>query len=114
MIQGSLLHIIGYCWLAFGAYWVGINARRSSARTERRDATRRYRFLFLAIAFAVLFLERHKIAAPWLIILALLWGGLSLYWIGSGPSSSSGEFRFYRVLRLLILGVTFALLFWDQ
>ena len=114
MIRGSLLHIIGYCWLAFGAYWVGVNVRRSSARPEPRDATRRFRFAFLAIAFVVLFLARHKTPPPVLIILGLLWGGLSLYWVSSGPSSSSGEFRFYRPLRLLILGATFALLFWDQ
>jgi len=114
MNQGGLLHIIGYCWLAFGAYWVGVNAKRSSARPEHRDRTRRVRFAFLGIAFAALFLARQKIPPPVLIILALLWSGLSLYWVSSGPARSSGEFRFYRPLRLLILGATFALLFWDQ
>jgi len=114
MIQGSLLHIIAYCWLAFGAYWVGINARRGSAGPDERRATRGFRFAFLAITFAVLFFLRHKIPPPALIVLAVLWGGLSLYWVSSGPSSGSGEFRFYRPLRLLILATTFALLFWDQ
>lgn len=114
MMRESLLHIIGYCWLAFGAYWIGTNVRRRSTGPEPGDATRRFRFAFLGIAFAVLFLARHKIPPPVLIILSLLWGGLSLYWVSSGPASTSGEFRFYRVLRLLILGVTFALLFWDQ
>jgi protein-S-isoprenylcysteine O-methyltransferase Ste14 len=114
MIPGSLLRIIGYCWLAFGAYWVGVNALRRSAGPEPKDATRRLRFAFLAIAFAVLFVLRHKIAPPVLIILALLWSGLGLYWFASGQGSRSGEFRLYRPLRLLILGTTFALLFWDQ
>jgi protein-S-isoprenylcysteine O-methyltransferase Ste14 len=114
MIRGSLLQIIAYGWLAFGAYWVGINARRRSAGPNDRDATRVFRFAFLAIAFAVLFLLRHKIPPPVLIILSVLWGGLSLYWVSSGQSSHSGEFRFYRPLRLLILATTFALLFWDQ
>lgn len=113
MMSGSLLHIIGYCWLAFGAYWVGVNALPRPAMPGRGDATRRLRLAFLAIAFAALFLARHKIPPPVLIILALLWGGLSLYWLSSGPSSSSGEFRFYRLLRLLVLAATFALLFWD-
>jgi len=114
MMQRSLLHIIGYCWLAFGAYWVGVNALRKPAAPGRGDATRRLRFAFLAIAFAVLFLARHRIPPPVLIVLAVGWSGLSLYWVASGPSSSSGEFRFYRLLRLLVLAVTFALLFWDQ
>jgi len=114
MIQGSLLHIIGYCWLAFGAYWVGVNALRRPATGERGAATRRFRFAFLGIAFVVLFLARHKLPPLAVILLALLWSGLSLYWVASGSSSSSGEFRFYRLLRLLILAVTFALLFWDQ
>jgi protein-S-isoprenylcysteine O-methyltransferase Ste14 len=114
MMRGSLLHIIGYCWLAFGAYWVGINLQRKSADTEPKDRFQPFRFAFLAITFAALFLERHRIRPLLLIILAVLWGGLSLYWVSSGPSSSSGEFRFYRPLRLVILAVTFALLFWDQ
>jgi protein-S-isoprenylcysteine O-methyltransferase Ste14 len=114
MMRETLLHIVGYCWLAFGAYWIGVNARRNAARPESRDGTRRFRFAFLAVAFAVLFLARHRIPPLALIILAFLWGGLSLYWVSSGPSSTSGEFRFYRPLRLLILAATFALLFWDQ
>src|SRR5215469_10908363 len=98
MMRESLLHFIGYCWLAFGAYWVGTNVRRRSARPEAGGATRRFRFAFLGITFAVLFFARHTIPPPVLILLSLLWGGLSFYWVSSGPASSSGEFRFYRVL----------------
>ena len=114
MIQGNLLHIIGYCWLAFGVYWVGVSALRRPAGGGTGGATRRFRFAFLGIAFVLLFLARHRLPPLVLILLALLWTGLSLYWVASGASSSSGEFRFYRLLRLLILAATFTLLFWDQ
>jgi protein-S-isoprenylcysteine O-methyltransferase Ste14 len=56
-------------------------------------------------------------------LLAYLWAAFGVYWMGAGllkrapshgKSSQSGEFRLYRPLRLIILAVTFSLLFWGQ
>jgi len=56
-------------------------------------------------------------------LLAYLWAAFGVYWMGvpllnrapaQGKSTHSGEFRLYRPLRLLILAVTFSLLFWGH
>lgn len=114
MIQARLLHFIAYCWIVFGAYWVAASFRRKVPDPAPRTGRNRLRFAALAITFAVLFFERHKIPPSLLIVLCVFWGALSLYWASSPKSASSGEFRFYRPLRLLVLAATFALLFWEQ
>jgi protein-S-isoprenylcysteine O-methyltransferase Ste14 len=57
-------------------------------------------------------------------LLAYLWAAFGLYWIGTAvlkrstskraESPQSRESRFYRPLRLLILALTFSLLFWQR
>jgi protein-S-isoprenylcysteine O-methyltransferase Ste14 len=56
-------------------------------------------------------------------LLAYLWAAFGVYWIGTAvlkrsaskraESTQSRESRFYRPLRLLILALTFSLLFWQ-
>lgn len=68
----------------------------------------------MAITFVLLFEGRHAIR-PWLMILCgVAWAAVGLYWVIPGNAAQSGEFRFYRPLRLFILSVTFALLFWGR
>lgn len=115
MTQPSLFRILGYLWLVFGAYWMGSGLLRRNPAERTGSSTRRVlRFGFLAITFALLFIERHRIPAPVVIILSLAWAMLGIYWTTSTKSvSSSGEFPLYRLLRLSILAVTFSLLFWS-
>ena len=56
-------------------------------------------------------------------LLAYLWAAFGVYWIGTAvlkrgaskaESQQPRESRFYRPLRLLILAVTFSLLFWQR
>jgi len=57
-------------------------------------------------------------------LLAYLWTAFGIYWIGTAvlrrstsnkaENPQSRESRFYRPLRLLILAVTFSLLFWQR
>jgi protein-S-isoprenylcysteine O-methyltransferase Ste14 len=57
-------------------------------------------------------------------LLAYLWTAFGIYWIGAAVLKRSGseraeipqsrESRFYRPLRLLILALTFSLLFWQR
>lgn len=115
MTQELLFRILGYVWLAFGAYWMGSGLlRKNSAERTGSSASRILRFSLLAITFILLFIGRHRIPALALIILALAWAMLGMYWTTSAKSvSSSGEFPLYRLLRLSILAVTFSLLFWS-
>ncbi len=116
MTQYLLFRILSYLWLAFGAYWMGFNVVRNAPR-EQPDSSNSHRILrfsFLAVTFILLFLARHRIPPLALIILALAWSMLGIYWATSGKSaSSSGEFPFYRLLRLTVLAITFSLLFWP-
>src|SRR5215469_7407844 len=111
MIQSELFPILGYIWAAFGAYWIGFGLLRKGPTpgANTNNSGRLGRFGFLAITFAILFVERHRIPPAAFIVLAVAWSALGLYWAASGgPRASSGEFRFYRPLRLLILATTFA------
>lgn len=117
MSQARLFDILGYIWAAFGAYWMGFNLLRKSPSVGDRANIlgTTLRFGFLAVTFVAMFVGRHRIPPIALVILGLAWAMVGLYWAASsGPASSSGEFRFYRPLRLLILAVTFSLLFWRQ
>ncbi len=114
MIREHLLHILAYEWITFGACWASFNLlfnRGDAAQTQR---SRHIRFTFLAITFLILFLERHAIPPIALIVLGLIWGAVSLRWAAPTQAAHSGEFPLYRLLRLVILAITFALLFWNQ
>ena len=110
-----LLRILGYAWMAFGVYWASSGLLRSPGAGDQDQGTRRIRFILLAIGFAVIFLERHKLPPIQLIIFGLLWAGLALKWAAPRKAvSQTGEFPLYRLLRLVVLAITFALLFWDR
>jgi protein-S-isoprenylcysteine O-methyltransferase Ste14 len=57
-----------------------------------------------------------------LTILGYIWAGFGLYWIAAaanrrspaGSEPQTGEPHFFRVARLSILAITFALLFWQR
>ena len=109
-----LLRILGYAWMAFGVYWASSGLFRSQGATDQDRGARRIRFILLAIGFALIFLERHKLPPIQLIIFGLLWAGLALKWAAPRKVvSQTGEFPLYRFLRLIVLSITFALLFWD-
>jgi protein-S-isoprenylcysteine O-methyltransferase Ste14 len=106
-----LLRIAGYVWTAFGVGWVGFNVvRKAPGAGVRAPAAR---ITVLAIAFVVLFWERQKIPPALLLVFGLAWAAAALYWSCRIKAVQSGEFKWYRPLRLLVLAATFALLFWD-
>jgi len=113
-MQPLLLRILGYAWMAFGALWASSGLLRSSVAPDQSQRPRRIRFILLAAGFLVLFLARHRLPPSELILLGLIWAALALRW--AAPSKgvqTTGEFPFYRLLRLIVLAITFALLFWD-
>jgi protein-S-isoprenylcysteine O-methyltransferase Ste14 len=110
-----LLRILGYAWMAFGVYWASSGLLRSPGAADQDRGARRVRFILLAIGFALIFLERHKLPPIQLIAFGLLWAGLALKWAAPRKVvSQTGEFPLYRLLRLVVLAITFALLFWDR
>lgn len=113
MVRSYLFSTLGYIWLAFGAYWMGFGALSGRESNPADQNRRRLQIAFLAITFVLLFEIRHSIAPPFMIILSLAWSGIALYWVTPKKSAQSGEFRFYRFFRLLVLALTFALLFWG-
>ena len=112
MSNELLLRILGYIWTVFGACWVGFSligkAPDGKARKARGPAV-----AVLAIAFVLLFLGRNKMPPPLLLVFGLAWGAAALYWAAPANAAQSGEFKWYRPLRLVVLAATFALLFWD-
>jgi len=112
VINASLFTILGYVWAAFGAYWMSFNLLKSNP-AESSGSSRPWRFAFLAITFIALFMGRHRIPPVVLLISAVAWAALGLYWAAPGRGAQSGEFKWYRPLRLLVLAGVFALLFWK-
>jgi protein-S-isoprenylcysteine O-methyltransferase Ste14 len=50
-------------------------------------------------------------------LLEYVWAAFGLYWIAvarGGKATQAGESSFYRLLRLLVLVITFTLLFWNR
>jgi protein-S-isoprenylcysteine O-methyltransferase Ste14 len=100
--------------MAFGVYWASSGLLRTPGAGDQDGGARRVRFVLLAIGFALIFLERHKLPPIQLIVFGLLWAGLALKWAAPRKVvSQTGEFPLYRLLRLVVLSITFALLFWD-
>ncbi len=114
MMQDHLLHILAYEWMVFGGCWASFNLLLSRGDSGQTQRSRHIRFVFLAGTFLILYLERHAIPPVALIVLCLAWGALSLKWAAPVKSAKSGEFPFYRLLRLVVLAITFPLLFWNQ
>ena len=107
-----LLHILGYVWAFFGAYWMSFNLLRKNP-AQPSGASRQWRFAFLAITFVVLLAGRHTIPSALLLVCAVAWAGLGLLWAAPAKGPQSAEFKWYRPLRLLVLATVFALLFWK-
>jgi len=113
-MQAELLRVLAYMWAAFGAYWMGASLLKRSPSNSANGSRNSLRAALLAVTLVLLFMSRQKIQPLFLVALALAWSGVALFWTGSGKTSQSGEFRFYRPLRLFILAVTFCLLFWRE
>jgi len=113
-MQAELLRILAYMWAAFGAYWMGASLLKRPPSNRANGSRNSLRAALLAVTLVLLFMSRQKIQPLFLVALALAWSGVALFWTGSGKTSQSGEFRFYRPLRLFILAVTFYLLFWRE
>jgi protein-S-isoprenylcysteine O-methyltransferase Ste14 len=110
MNNADLLRWLGYVWTAFGAYWMSFNVLKKEIDDP---GSRRWHFAFLALTFIALFAGRHKIPPALILILAIAWTALGLYWGAPSKAAQSGEFKWYRPLRLLVLAGVFALLFWN-
>ncbi len=113
-----MLRVLAYIWSVFGAYWIifapVISAPAISAISERPPRLQRLRLTFLAVTLALLLWTAQVIPPIWLMIVELAWAGLGLYWVAPQNASQSGEYPFYRLLRLLVGTIVFALLFWPK
>jgi protein-S-isoprenylcysteine O-methyltransferase Ste14 len=112
MNNQTLLHILGYVWAFFGAYWMSFNLLKKNP-ADSSGNSRQWRFAFLAITFITLFVGRHRIPPLLLLIFAVVWAGLGLLWAAPAKGPQSAEFKWYRPIRLLVLAAVFALLFWK-
>src|SRR5262249_50249607 len=93
----------------FGAYWMSSNV----LKPEAGAGNRRWKFAFLAATFAALFAGRRVIPPVLILILAIAWTAVGLSRGAPSKAAQSGEFRWYRLLRLFVLAGVFALLFWK-
>ena len=110
MTNQALLHILGYVWTFFGAYWMSFSVLTYDPVAPDRKI-RAWKFTFLIVIFAALFSARNVLPPALIIVLAIAWTGLGLYWGAPSKGPQSGEFKWYRALRLMILASVFALLF---
>jgi protein-S-isoprenylcysteine O-methyltransferase Ste14 len=110
--------VLAYIWSVFGAYWIifapMIGAPAISSISERPPRFQRLRLTFLAVTFALLPWTAQVIPPIWLMLVGLAWAGLGLYWVAPQNASQSGEHSFYRLLRLLVGTIVFALVFWPK
>src|SRR4029450_12095771 len=98
MTNQTLLPILGYLWTFFGAYWMSFNVLKHDAGVMDRSA-RRWKFAFLTATIAALFAGRNVIPPALILILAIAWTALGLYWGAPSKGAESGEFKWYRLLR---------------
>src|SRR5262245_5443010 len=105
-----MLRVLGYIWAIFGAYWIIF----APALNGERSRVQKSRLAFLAITFVLLLWKAQATPPLWLIALALTWSAAGLYWVAPKKVAQSGEYAFYRLLRLLVGAVTFSLLFWNR
>lgn len=111
MTNEALLKILEYVWTFFGACWMSFNVLKHDP-AEGDSSARRRKFGFLAVSFAALFAGRRVIPPGLILILAIAWTALGLSWGAPARAAQSGEFKWYRLLRLVVLAAVFALLFW--
>jgi len=108
-----MLKVLAYIWAFFGAYWI-VFAPAFSSNALRQTNLDKLKLGFLAITFLLLLWKAQSISPVWIMVLGLAWTMLALYWVAPRRETHSGEYKFYRLLRLLIGAVTFALLFWQK
>jgi protein-S-isoprenylcysteine O-methyltransferase Ste14 len=109
MTHTPWLKILAYMWAIFGAYWIVLAPWLAGPRFYFELLP-----LLLIPSFVLLLLLRSAIPAPLLVVLALGWTVVGLSWARPAGSAAKNEPSRYRFLRLGILGLTFALLFWDR
>ena len=101
-----MLRVPAYIWSVFGGYWIifapAIGAPAISSVSKRPRRLQRLRVTFLAGTSALLLWTAQVIPPIWLMIVGLAWAGLGLYWVAPQNASQSGEYPFYRLLRLLV------------
>ena len=107
-----MLTVLAYIWAVFGACWIIFAPALSSSSEKRR--LQPLRLAFLASTVAVLLWKAQAIPPVWIMVLGLMWAGLGLYWVSPRKATGSGEYGFYRLVRLLIGAIAFALLFWQK
>lgn len=112
MTNQILLHVLGYVWTFFGAYWMSFSVLTYDP-AARDHKIRAWKFTFLIVIFAGLFSARNALPPALVMVLAIAWTALGLYWGAPSKGPQSGEFKWYRALRLVILASVFALLFWK-
>jgi protein-S-isoprenylcysteine O-methyltransferase Ste14 len=112
MSNEALLHVLGYVWTFFGASWVSFNLLKAKPG-ESSPASRLFRLSVLMITFAVLFAGRSRIPPALLLVFGVAWAWLGARWAAPSKGVHSGEFKWYRSFRLLVLAGVFALLFWS-
>src|SRR5690348_5067732 len=106
-----MLRALAYVWPIFGAYWIIFAPAVSHVPT---DPLQRLRLIVLALTFSILLWRAQTVPPIWLMLLGLAWAALGLYWVAPEKAARSGEYRFYRLLRLVVGAITFALLFWPK
>ena len=108
-----MLRALVYIWALFGAYWI-VFAPAFGSKSIRQTSFQKFKLLLLAITFLLMLWEAQSISAVWIMVFGLAWTMLALYCVAPRNETHSGEYRFYRLLRLLIGAGTFALLFWQK
>ncbi len=108
-----MLRVLAYIWALFGAYWI-VFAPAFSSKSRPETNLQKLKLGFLAITFLLLLLKAQAISPVWIMVCGLAWSMLALYWVEPRKETHSGEYRFYRLLRLVIGALTFALLFWQK
>ena len=108
-----MLRVLAYIWALFGAYWI-VFAPAFSSKSLRQTNLQRVKLGFLALTFLLLLSKARSISPVWIIVSGLAWTMLALYWVAPRKETHSGEYKFYRLFRLVIGALTFALLFWHK
>jgi len=108
-----MLRVLAYIWAFFGAYWI-VFAPAFSSKSLRQSNLQTLKLGFLAVTFMLLVWKAQSISPVWIVVLGFAWTMVALYWVAPRKETHSGEYRFYRLLRLLIGALTFALLFWQK
>jgi protein-S-isoprenylcysteine O-methyltransferase Ste14 len=109
MTQTPWLKILAYMWAIFGAYWIVLAPWLARPRFYLQLPP-----LVLIPSFVLLLLLRNAIPTPALVVLVLSWVAVGLFWARPAGTAAKDEPSIFRFLRLAILGLTFALLFWDR